>query len=177
MIVVNTVLASEQVRLTEAEIADMFRATLLVNGGCWDYQGGRDKGYGRVRWNGRLQYVHRIALALTLGRPLTGHALHRCDNPACFRPLHLYEGDQADNNADRDSRGRTATRSTGNGRAKLTQAQVDEIRRRYVPGINQWQRGNRAALCEEFGMSTSDVLWLIRTKAVRAELDAARRDR
>jgi hypothetical protein len=69
-------------------------------------QGG---GYGRVRWNRRATYAHRVALALHLGRPLRLDALHKCvGSPACCNPAHLYEGDDKQNVADREAAGRTA---------------------------------------------------------------------
>lgn len=53
-------------------------------------------------------YAHRWALEHSLGRPLAADesALHRCDNPPCVNPLHLYAGTQADNMQDCTRRGR-----------------------------------------------------------------------
>ena len=58
---------------------------------------------------GRPEYVHRIALAFKLGRPLMQGmwALHECDAPRCFNPRHLREGTPLDNVTDREARGRT----------------------------------------------------------------------
>lgn len=67
---------------------------------CWPWQGNRnDNGYGRLFVNGRYEYVHRIALALSLSRPIADGMLacHTCDNPPCCNPLHLFEGTNADN--------------------------------------------------------------------------------
>lgn len=72
---------------------------------CWVFLGARTtKGHGVIRDDaGRLSYTHRIALAAALGRELLPGMLacHRCDNPPCCRPSHLYEGSKADNEKDK----------------------------------------------------------------------------
>lgn len=72
---------------------------------CWNWMGGTTtKGHGRIRDDeGKLAYPHRIALAAALGRPLRPGmvACHRCNNPPCCRPSHLYEGTLSDNEQDK----------------------------------------------------------------------------
>lgn len=77
-------------------------------GNCWTWTGAtNDAGYGvaPARFFG-TRLVHRIALALKLGRPVIGVAMHECDNPSCARPSHLREGTQAENMADAAAKGR-----------------------------------------------------------------------
>lgn len=72
-------------------------------GQCWVWTGAlTGDGYGCISVNGHLRYIHRIALEVALGRPLGDGLLacHRCENRACGRPAHLYEGTYADNNED-----------------------------------------------------------------------------
>ena len=77
--------------------------------GCWPWTRGRfQKGYGALTLDGRNLKSHRVALELTLGRPLADRAFacHTCDNPPCCNPAHLYEGDAASNIADMYAHGR-----------------------------------------------------------------------
>lgn len=75
-------------------------------GPCWPWQGATNgDGYGIIRGepadgkNGPLLLVHRVALSLALGRPIREgmFANHKCDNPPCCRPRHLYEGTLQEN--------------------------------------------------------------------------------
>jgi HNH endonuclease len=78
---------------------------------------------------------------------------HTCDNPPCVLPDHLFIGTDADNNADRLSKGRYDSI------AKLTEADVREIRSRYAAG-GVTQR----ALAEEFGVIHQTIHSIIRRK-------------
>jgi hypothetical protein len=98
--------------------------TPLVNGvPCreWGMMPGmtalNSKGYGVLRWRGRLTYAHRLALELTLGRPLGPgmEACHHCDNPPCGEPLHLFEGTRVDNMQDAKRKGRKYNGTYGGG--------------------------------------------------------------
>lgn len=62
--------------------------------------------------------------------------LHRCDNPSCVNPAHLFLGTQLDNARDREAKGRRRSpKGATNGRAKLTEADVRDMLRRHVPGV------------------------------------------
>jgi HNH endonuclease len=77
--------------------------------GCWPWLGTQTSaGYGRVMVFGRRMYAHRFALQLALGRQLGAGELvcHRCDNPKCVRPDHLFVGSQTDNMRDASDKGR-----------------------------------------------------------------------
>jgi hypothetical protein len=79
---------------------------------CEEWPAGRsDEGYGYVRWENRQWQAHRLQWVLVNGPIPEGLCvLHRCDNPPCVNPDHLFLGTRRDNNADMvaKSRGRLA---------------------------------------------------------------------
>lgn len=146
-----------------------------MTGDCWVWTGGRTKfGYGQargIRFGMRTNLAHRIAWAITNG-PLaaTECVLHRCDNPPCVRPDHLFIGTKADNSADMVAKGRGRagaqpwefrTHGTRNARAKLTEAQVVEMRRRHSLGEKARTVG------PEFGISVSAAFGILAGRSWR----------
>jgi hypothetical protein len=124
---------------------------------CWPWQAGKkEPGYGNVRWNGRLSLAHRVAYEIASGHaPGALNVLHRCDNPCCVNPAHLFLGTQRDNMADARTKGRTA-RGERHGKAVLTAEQVRAIRERFAAGgVTQSQLGR------EYGITQSHVWHII----------------
>jgi hypothetical protein len=105
-------------------------------GECWEWQGARTKaGYGLIKLGPRHSlnlYVHRLVFEAFNGRiPEGAFICHRCDNPQCCRPEHLFLGDAKINNRDKASKGRAKGPCLGGERnpaAKLSEATVAEIR-------------------------------------------------
>lgn len=77
-----------------------------------------------------MQLAHRVSWILAYGEIPEGKSvLHRCDNPTCVRPSHLFLGTQADNVRDMCNKGRAVNPAgEDQGRAKLTAVQVACIR-------------------------------------------------
>lgn len=76
---------------------------------CWTWTGSKDsKGYGQISLSGKLHLAHRLAFVLTGSTFPEGksHCLHRCDNPACCNPSHLFAGSHKDNMTDKIKKGR-----------------------------------------------------------------------
>jgi hypothetical protein len=77
-------------------------------GGCWICTAGKDKdGYGRIRYRWREMGAHNAAFEVWRSIVPEGlWVLHRCDNPSCINPEHLFLGTALDNAQDRDKKGR-----------------------------------------------------------------------
>jgi hypothetical protein len=109
-----------------------------LTGECWCWSAGTDPdGYGRFRVDGENQKAHRVSWVIAFGVIPDGKcALHRCDNPPCVRPSHLFLGTRKENNDDRFAKKREAK---GNQlpQAKLTPEKVADIRRRIAGGERQ----------------------------------------
>lgn len=128
---------------------------------CWVWTGATsNRGYGSVGGDqGKTVGSHRVAWELTNG-PTDLYVLHRCDNPPCCNPAHLFLGTHADNMADMSAKGRTARANT-----RLTDEQVAEIRAKYVREYERYIRGwrsNQRELAAEYGMSRDYINQLIR---------------
>lgn len=76
--------------------------------GCWEWTGARSaKGYGVLNVRETSRLASRVAWQLEHGKIPRGlYVLHKCDNPGCVRPSHLFLGTLADNNADMLAKGR-----------------------------------------------------------------------
>jgi hypothetical protein len=76
---------------------------------CWLWTGPRHpRGYGMTFFSGKTAFAHRVAWTLDNGAIPDGMVIcHKCDNPPCVNPGHLFIGTQADNNRDRHAKGRT----------------------------------------------------------------------
>lgn len=118
---------------------------------CWIWVGAsRSKaGYGRVseRANGnkRTKMAHRVSWELSFGKIPDGLLVcHKCDNPSCVRPSHLFIGTYKDNVADMQANGRG-----GNGNSKLTKEEVVEIRTLISHGEKQKSIAKKYNVCRE----------------------------
>jgi hypothetical protein len=122
----------------------------LTARGCLEWPGPfHPSGYGA--WGSKK--VHQIMFEHAHGPIPIGHGvLHRCDNPPCCNPAHLFSGTQADNMADMRIKGR-GPRST----RRLTPDDVRAIRRRYAGGGISMR-----ALATEYMISPTHARCIIR---------------
>lgn len=80
--------------------------------GCIEWTGHKDaKGYGRFASHSGEILAHRLAYGMHYGAvPVGKFVLHRCDNPACVNPSHLFLGNNQDNMDDMKRKGRASRR-------------------------------------------------------------------
>ena len=93
--------------MTKPTVEQRLWAKVEKTATCWLFRGTlNNKGYGKLFFEGRLVYAHRVSYALAHGGLPASHVLHRCDTPACVNPDHLFLGTQGDNIRDMAAKGR-----------------------------------------------------------------------
>lgn len=132
----------------------------LPEDACWPWQGKPDRyGYGRIRrpFRGPSMLAHRAAWEAHHARPIPDGLLvcHACDNRLCVNPRHLFLGTFADNNHDRDRKGRQI-RGITHHKSKLTPEQVLYIRFAFSSG-----RATKTELARMFGITDTSVHYII----------------
>lgn len=134
--------------------------------GCWVWTASRLRagGYGQFNLNGIPTRAHRLSWEMHNGPIPAGlQVCHTCDNPPCVNPAHLFLGTIKENAHDRDRKGRTHpgwVPGSRNGGAKLTEAQVAEIRERASGATHK-------ALALEFGVSRTLIGLIVNRKQWR----------
>lgn len=146
---------------------------------CWPWTAARTlAGYGGFQVGVRVRDgAHRLAWKLTHAEDIPAglEVCHSCDNPPCCNPAHLRLGTAKDNAADRVARGRQShvgPKGTAHADAKLTEADVVEIRRRYREGGGRRPSGGgrfqptgrltMRTLAVEYGVDHTQILRAIR---------------
>lgn len=119
-------------------LVNRFWAKVRKGDGCWLWIASTaPTGYGRIQRGRRGEGVvlaHRLSWELTYGPIPAGlFVCHHCDTRACVRPDHLFLGTDDDNKVDKSRKGTWPCGSEVR-QAKLNEAQVSEIRRRYAAG-------------------------------------------
>jgi predicted XRE-type DNA-binding protein len=106
---------------------------------CWEWEGSKKPpwGYGHFFANNKTLVASRVSYELHKGEiPLGLSVCHRCDNPGCVNPDHLWVGSHSDNMEDMKVKGR-ATRGEDKQNSKLTKPIVVIIRNLHLQGISQ----------------------------------------
>ncbi len=129
---------------------------------CWEWTGKAKHahGYGIINLGtgeGNM-LAHRLAFTLKHGPIPTGmKILHRCDNPPCCNPGHLFLGSQADNMRDKAEKGR-APRGEDNHARKITAKDVRCIREAYAHGYGE---KTQPELAEKYGIRQSAISGIV----------------
>lgn len=145
--------------------------------GCWEYLGGKDKnGYGQFWINDLRRSIpaHRAMYIAMNGQiPPNLVVCHKCDNPSCCNPDHLFLGTDNDNVQDRVKKGRSASgdqhgsrthpekirRGEANNKCKFPDTIIVEIRELYTSGNFSYSQ-----LSKKFGISKSQISNIVKNK-------------
>ena len=174
--------------MADVPVSERFWAKVNKNGptmpgmdsACWVWTAGCNTcGYGQFRKDGRNVMAHRLAYETDVDSIPDGLCIcHRCDNPSCVNPAHLFAGTKAENAHDRDRKGRQVSprgdasgsrkhpercpRGEAHGMAQIAEADVLAIRERYAAGGI-----TKAALARSLGMSKVHIGDIIRRRSWR----------
>ncbi|MFJ4473295.1 hypothetical protein ACIP2X_38175 [Streptomyces sp. NPDC089424] len=136
----------------------MFWAKVKKGPGCWEWQGARRvSGHGIfMGYSRKVVPAHRFSLELYLGTkaPEGTETCHRCDNPPCVNPRHLYFGTRQNNVDDAWARGLMPVGSERPA-AKLIEEEVIVLRTAYALG------GDAKALAAQFGIAVPTLRQIV----------------
>lgn len=153
-----------------------FLSKISVGDDCWVWKGGLHKdGYGHLSYCGKYWLSHRLSYQTFVGKIPSGmNILHKCDNPPCCNPKHLFVGTQKDNVHDMEKKGRANHPSGENhgsktkpesrprgeraGLAKLTDNLVLEIREKHASG------GTFRGLARQYGVDRVTISAAVKRK-------------
>jgi hypothetical protein len=136
---------------------------------CWVWKRSKNKGYGQSGLKGKSIKAHRLSYLTFVGEiPNNLHVLHTCDNPTCVNPKHLFLGTNQDNMNDKVNKNRQA-KGEDNGRSKLVQEEVDEIRTLYSAELEERAKGKgtqltQKELAKRFKVSQAEINDILNNK-------------
>jgi len=147
--------------LKREEVISKFWTLVDKSGGedlCWPWIGAlhdvnakTNRSYGEYRSNGAHRWSYYLTHQDTWDNDL--FVLHKCDNPICCNPNHLFQGTTQDNTADMIKKGRRRPEKYGEEcpTSKFKDDAIMEIRHRYADGETQ------TALAEMFGTTHGHI--------------------
>jgi len=133
--------------------------------GCWKWKGSKNKfGYGAFRFHKRMMMAHRVSWEIHNGPILQGiQVLHKCDNPECSRPDHLFLGNQSENMVDCVEKGRKNTaKGERHAKAILREEDVLQIRSLCQSGLQ-----SRHEIARSFNVSYASITDIVLRRSWR----------
>jgi hypothetical protein len=134
------------IQMTSLEIAKFWqyteidKSTKMIRdarkwyGHCWNWKGHKKKGYGYFSLHQIAYRAHRISYQIIYGEIPCGILVcHKCDNPSCVNPQHLFLGTSKENTRDMISKGRLNP-SRGENRGVSYRKETGKWRARYMRG-------------------------------------------
>lgn len=123
---------------------------------CWNWTASKNLGYGQFRLfpNGfPMARAHRVSWSIANGEiPPDKEICHKCDNPACVNPNHLFTGSHHENILDAKTKGRMKNNW------KLDEQEVVEIKALLATGVSQYKIAN------QFGVSQGMISLIARNR-------------
>lgn len=144
-------------------LAQRLYSNMIINKetGCWEWTGAKRDGYGKIIMGSRKDgsrhtaSAHRISYEYCYGEIPDGMIIcHKCDNPACINPEHLFVGTPLDNARDRDRKGRNVNLCGEENRsAKLTKKIVQEAREERSAKGTSYEK-----LAKKYGVAKKTIM-------------------
>ncbi len=127
---------------------------------CWEWSACKDKnGYGKLTYGGKPFLAHRMAFISVHGSIRKGYFIcHKCDNPSCVNPAHLFEGTHRDNMEDMLQKGRSPNNKGVNN------PRYDNSEYVFIHKDGRMFNGTRHDFCEEFNLPSSNVSCMVNRK-------------
>ena len=143
--------------ITKTHREKIEKRTKVLPNGCWLWTAYKDKnGYGIMNMKSKNRKVHRVVWVINNGDIPEGFFVcHKCDNPSCINPDHLFLGTPNDNVQDMMNKGRYKCGGKPhygekNGMSKLNEKDVLEIR-----GLRN--KKTHKALSKQYNVSVSCI--------------------
>jgi hypothetical protein len=130
---------------------------------CWNWKKKPNKnGYGFFKFGGSNNVeAHRVSWLVNFGIIPEGmYICHKCDNPMCVRPTHLFLGTPADNSNDMIKKGRQPRII---GHRKINYEVADQIRKDQLSGMTNKE------LRERYGLAKSTISYIVNGKTWTSE--------
>lgn len=118
---------------------------------CWEWIAAKGRhGYGHFSFAGKTRQSHRVAFAIYFGSVPDLLVCHKCDNPSCVNPDHLFLGTDKDNLNDSYSKRRRSV--------KISPEAWNRI-------IEQIQSGrSHREVADEFGVTHQAITYIKKAK-------------